>query len=107
MSQDLPPDVREEATREDWERTESALRESEERFRNVVQGAPDGVAILRGPVIAYLNPRAARMLGLATPEQGYGRTITEFLHPDDRELAVTRIRALVESGKPFDVAHEY
>ncbi|HEY3498621.1 MAG TPA: ATP-binding protein, partial [Polyangiaceae bacterium] len=83
------------------------LRESEQRFRNVVQGAPDGVAILRGPVITYLNPRAARMLGLERPEHGYGRVITDFLHPDDRELAVARIRGLVESGKPFDTAHEY
>ena len=96
--------AREESAREEWQ---SALRESEARFRNVVQGAPDGVAILRGPVITYLNPRAARMLGLEEPEHGYGRAITDFLHPDDRELAVARIRGMVQSGKPFDSAHEY
>jgi PAS domain S-box-containing protein len=108
MDDERRDSVRGGGTREEGQsRTETALRESEERFRNVVQAAPDGVAILRGPVITYLNPRAARMLGLEKPEHGYGRHITEFLHPDDRELAVTRIRAMVQSGKPFDSAHEY
>ena len=40
---------------------ESALRESEERFRKLVQGAPDGVAILRQGIVVYLNERAGRM----------------------------------------------
>ncbi|HEY3493610.1 MAG TPA: PAS domain-containing protein, partial [Polyangiaceae bacterium] len=71
MSEGRHLDGRDESTREGWERAETALRESEQRFRNVVQGAPDGVAILRGPVITYLNPRAARMLGLERPEHGY------------------------------------
>jgi len=75
-----------------------ALRESEKRFRDLVDGAPDGVAILRGPVIQFLNGRAARLLGLPDPAQGVGRIITEFLHPDDRERAATRIRKLVQSG---------
>lgn len=75
-----------------------ALRESEKRFRDLVDGAPDGVVILRGPVMMFLNARAGQLLGLASPAQGVGRIITEFLHPDDRERAGTRIRKLVQSG---------
>ncbi len=93
--------------REDVARAESALRESEERFRTVVHGAPDGVAILRGPTILYLNPRAARLLGLPRPEDGYGRPITEFIHPEDQGLAASRIRELIVSGKPLEDASEY
>src|SRR5690349_21032365 len=93
--------------REDVARAESALRESEERFRTVVHGAPDGVAILRGPTILYLNPRAARLLGVARPEDGYGRPITEFIHPEDQALAAGRIRELIRTGKPLEDASEY
>jgi PAS domain S-box-containing protein len=78
--------------------TSQALRESEKRFLDLVDGAPDGVVILRGPVIIFLNARAAKLLGLPNPEQGLGRTVTEFLHPDDRELAATRIRKLLQTG---------
>src|SRR6187399_3231706 len=95
------------ALREDVARAETALRESEQRFRTVVQGAPDGVAILRGPLILYLNPRAARLLGLKQPEDGYGRPITEFLHPDDVALAGERIGGLMRTGEPLDGAFEY
>jgi PAS domain S-box-containing protein len=86
---------------------ESALRESEERFRKVVQNAPDGVAILRQGFVVYLNERAGRMLGLKATEDGYGRRITEFMDPDDAATAERRIRRLVETGKPLDEPHEY
>ncbi|HEX5100185.1 MAG TPA: ATP-binding protein [Polyangiaceae bacterium] len=95
------------ALREDVARAETALRESEQRFRMVVQGAPDGVAILRGPVILYLNPRAARLLGVKSPEDGYGRPITDFLHPDDIAEAADRIGRLMRTGQPLDGAYEY
>lgn len=78
--------------------TSQALRESEKRFRDLVDGAPDGVVILRGPIIMFLNGRAAKLLGLTSAAQGMGRIITEFLHPDDRERAATRIRRLLEKG---------
>ncbi len=78
--------------------TSQALHESEKRFRDLVDGAPDGVAILRGPIVMFLNSRAAKLLGLSSPAQGTGRIITEFLHPEDRERAATRIRKLLEKG---------
>jgi len=78
--------------------TSQALRQSEKRFRDLVDGAPDGVVILRGSVISFLNARAGQLLGLTDAAQGVGRTITEFLHPDDRERAAARIRKLLQTG---------
>jgi len=75
-----------------------ALAESEKRFRDLIDAAPDGVAILRGPVVVFLNGRAAKLLGLSSPVQGIGRVITEFLHPDDRERAAGRIKKLLQTG---------
>ena len=75
-----------------------ALRESEERFRLVVEGAPDGVAILRGREIQFLNPRAARLLGLPSSEAGRGRSIDRFLEPAEPEQGPVRIGDAVESN---------
>ncbi len=91
---------------ERW-RAMSALQESEERFRLVVEGAPDGVAILNGVNIRFLNPRAARMLGVESSEAGKGRAITDFLHPDDVPLAAERIRNLLQTGETHREPAEY
>ncbi len=91
---------------ERW-RAISALQESEERFRTLVEGAPDGVAILNGARIRFLNPLAARMLGLPSSEAGAGRLITDFLHADDQAPARTRIQQLLDTGQRLREAAEY
>ncbi|HEY4158551.1 MAG TPA: ATP-binding protein [Polyangiaceae bacterium] len=86
---------------------ERALRESEERFRTLTDGAPDGVVILRGPRIAFLNGVAARLLGLEEPSHALGRSIIEFMHPDDAATAEIRIRRLFETKQRHPEPAEY
>jgi PAS domain S-box-containing protein len=87
--------------------TELALRQSEARFRTLIDGAPDGIAILRGPCVAFLNTAAARMLGARNPEDALGVPITDFLHPDDAKLAATRIGQLYQTGVRHPEPAEY
>jgi PAS domain S-box-containing protein len=88
-------------------RSALALRQSEERFRALIEGAPDGVAILRGPNIVFLNAAAAHMLGAASPEAALGMPITSFLHPDDAKLAAARIGHLFRTGERHPDPAEY
>jgi PAS domain S-box-containing protein len=44
-------------------RIEQGLRESEARYRGLVEGMPEAVVVLRGGSIVYLNPAMAEMLG--------------------------------------------
>lgn len=87
--------------------TELALRKSEARFRALIDGAPDGVAILCGANIAFLNESAARMLGAESPEAALGMPITAFLHPDDAKRAATRIARLYRTGARLPEPAEY
>jgi PAS domain S-box-containing protein len=86
--------------------SELALRQSEVRFRALIDGAPDGIAILLGPNVAFLNPAAARMLGTTT-EDALGTPITDFLHPDDAQVAAARIGQLYRTGKRHSEPAEY
>ncbi len=87
--------------------TEIALRQSEARFRTLIDGAPDGIAILRGPCVVFLNTAAGRMLGVHNPDDALGVPITDFLHPDDAKLAATRIGQLYQTGVRHPEPAEY
>jgi len=60
-----------------------ALRESEERFRSIVQHAWDVILILdRQMRIDYISPRSRSMLGYE-PEALLSKSALEFIHPED------------------------
>jgi PAS domain S-box-containing protein len=86
---------------------EAALAASETRFRSVVESAPDGVAILRGTTVLYLNPAAAQMLGYDTATSVIGQSVLGLIHPDDAPLARERIAELVRSKAPLSAPTEY
>lgn len=72
--------------------SEEALRESEERYRNLVELLPDGVAIHQEGHFVFVNQAGADLLGAQDPEQLLGHDITAFIHPDYQETVSKRIR---------------
>src|SRR5580692_12622119 len=77
----------------------TALRESEKRFRQLVEGAPEGIYINTGHRFRYLNPAALSLFGAATPEQLVGHSVLERYHPRYRAIAGERMRVLLEELK--------
>ena len=87
-----------------------ALRESEARFRTVVENAPDGVVILRGGKIVFLNAEAARLLGLPDREAGLGRELFSMMPPDEAARAAERIGQMARTGRaapPSEYLHRH
>ena len=76
-------------------RAEEALRESEDKYRNLVEESFDGIFIQSGPIIIFANKRLNEILGY---EEGglIGLNHWEIYHPDyqriTRERAQTRLR---------------
>jgi len=82
---------------------EAELRASEERFRGIVETANEGVWLvdLLGRTI-YANERMAALLGYRTVELT-GRPITDFVFPEDVELARTLIGSNLQGNvEQFD-----
>jgi PAS domain S-box-containing protein len=61
---------------------EESLRESEEKYRNLVERANDGIAIVQDTIVKYANPRLAEMWGSAD-EIITGVPFTDYVHPDE------------------------
>ncbi|MBI4409314.1 MAG: PAS domain S-box protein, partial [Gemmatimonadetes bacterium] len=63
--------------------SERALRESEQRFRSLVENAADAITVLdTNGRVQYTTPAIERVLGFK-PEERVGRSGFEFVHPDD------------------------
>ena len=76
-----------------------ALHRSEERFRYLVEAAPDGVVILVAGRIVFINPTAARLLGAESPAAILGQPIGAYLPPQDAADAAQRIATMFRTGE--------
>ena len=75
--------------------TEDALRESEERYRLLVEQSPDGVVVHQNEKFLYANHAAARLTGLDSSDELIGKNIMDFLHESYHEIARERIEKVM------------
>ncbi|MGD0228847.1 MAG: PAS domain S-box protein [Syntrophorhabdales bacterium] len=75
-------------------RIEEALRDSEDRYRRVVELSPSGILIHVDGHIEFANPSFAKMLGAEKPEELYGRNAFDFVHPDYLEQVADRVQTI-------------
>ncbi len=67
---------------------EKALKQSEERFRSLIENTSDIVILLTEQgVVCYASPSIERLLGYA-PEKLVGQNVLGWLHPEDRRKAL-------------------
>ena len=75
----------------DRKRAEGALKESEEKYRLLVENASDAIFIAQDNVVKFPNPRTLEMVGY-TADQLAEIPFAELLHPDDRNMVIERHR---------------
>ncbi|TAF28875.1 MAG: EAL domain-containing protein [Oscillatoriales cyanobacterium] len=86
---------------------ESALRQSEQRFRSLIENATDITIILDAEgIFRYISPSVKRILGYA-PHQAIGRSALGTVHPDDCAAIAQTLHKAIENPKRSQCPLEY
>ncbi len=75
-------------------RAEEALKESEERYRVLVEFSPNSICVHRDGTLLYVNPAGVRFFGATNLEQLVGHSVLDFIHPDSLPVVRERLRQL-------------
>jgi len=67
--------------------TEEALKESEEKYRLLVENANEIIAVAQEGRVKFINPRIKEILGYS-PEEVDNINFSHFIHPDDRKIVM-------------------
>jgi PAS domain S-box-containing protein len=79
---------------------EAALKESEEKYRTLIEVSQDAIFINHNNHIVYMNPAFVKLLGAEKPDQIMDKSPFDFIHPQDHELVRNRIKTLLDKGMP-------
>jgi PAS domain S-box-containing protein/putative nucleotidyltransferase with HDIG domain len=81
-----------------FRKTERALKESEERFRNLFELEPTPILIHDGVRTVLANSACAAFLGYESSEALEGVPVASFVHPDDRSVVAERVQRMMRDN---------
>jgi PAS domain S-box-containing protein len=90
----------------DRKEAERQIQESEERYRRLVEWAPDAIAVHTGGKFVYVNPAAVRLLGAAEAGDLIGTPVLDVVHPEYRETVRKRIASATQENTPLPIIEE-
>lgn len=87
-------------------RVEEQLRESEERYRQLVETSPDPIFLHQSGHLVFVNPASRQLLGATSSDELIGRSIFDFIHPDYHPIVTERIQQAMATNQPIPVLEE-
>src|SRR5690349_1163194 len=90
----------------DQKTAEEALKQSEERYRKLVESSPHAIAVHTDLKFTYVNPAAIKLWGASSEEELIGRSIFDVVEPSGRQKVVERINKILESQTPSTLSEQ-
>ena len=87
----------------DQKLAETALRESEERYRRLVELSPEAIVVHSEGKLVYVNPAAQMLWGASSSEELMGKPLLEVVHPQSHDIVKRHIREVEELGSATDL----
>jgi PAS domain S-box-containing protein len=78
-------------------RVEEALRESEEKYRLLVENAGEAIVVVQGKRITFVNRKGQEMIGYEATELA-DRSFLDFIHPEDRAMVADHYRRRMQGS---------
>ena len=83
---------------------EEALRDSEERYRRLVELSPDALFVVTGGHVAYANQASLQLFGVPSAADLLGRSPLEFVEPNARAEVARKLQRVLKSGQSIEPA---
>ncbi|MGC1816338.1 MAG: PAS domain S-box protein [Casimicrobiaceae bacterium] len=81
----------------EYKRTESALLESEGRFRAMIEQSISGTCVIDAQYrLVYVNPRLVAILGYESPASLVGRPLLDSVAPEDHAMVAEELRRRIQ-----------
>ncbi|MDO8252127.1 MAG: diguanylate cyclase [Rhodoferax sp.] len=75
---------------------QAALRDSEERYRTMIEWSPESILVHRLGKILYVNSAAIKLFGAKDAQGLLDKLTTELIHPDYLEAQMARMKSINE-----------
>ncbi len=79
-------------------KNEKSLKESEERYRSLVEWSPDSILVHRKNKIIYVNPTTVKTLNANSKDDLIGKSILDWILPNYHHTVAERIKKLEKIG---------
>jgi len=80
-------------------RSDDALRQSEDRYRRLVELSPDAVFILQAGRVIFVNPAGVRLLAAPDAASVLGKSVADIVHPDEQRKVADRINEALDGDR--------
>lgn len=78
------------------QQSEKALRESEERYRRLVESSPEAMFIYSDGKFVFINPAGVKLFGVGSPVDLIGKPVLDLVHHDYKAVAAEYMRQTLE-----------
>jgi diguanylate cyclase (GGDEF)-like protein/PAS domain S-box-containing protein len=86
--------------------TEKALKESEERYRRLVELSPEGIAIYCEGKIVYINAAGAKLMGAVSPESILEMPFLNFVHSDYIDVLEMSLENIIKYHQKMNLTEQ-